>query len=97
MRKYAGWLTLVIPPVGGLLGAYVGYVVAASGHPDPGGDMLQIVLNGLSAAAGVAALMYTPFESKVTRWICLPFYLVLMAVVMFAIEIAINGFHVRVM
>jgi hypothetical protein len=97
MRKYAGWLALVIPPVGGLLTAYGGYISAHSGPNDPTGNGLQIVLAVMTLGAGTAALIYTPFRSNITRWICVPFYVFFMGLAMLAIDLAINGFEVKVM
>jgi hypothetical protein len=89
-RKYLGWLSLVFVPIAGVLISSIehdhGFVYSSDA---PG------VLYCLALAAGLATLVLTAFHSTVTKVICSVFYILIMPIVLMAIDISINGLHLR--
>jgi len=97
MRKYLGWVTLAVPLLGGFLASYSSYITTQGGVVnDPRAETLSHVVIVLSAVGGCVAFALTTFRSNVAKWlVCFPLYLAYMFVAMVAIEIAINGLHLR--
>jgi len=97
MRKYLGWVTLAVPLLGGFLASYSSYITTQGGGvQNASAETFSRAVIVLSAVGGCVAFVFTTFRSNVAKWlVCFPLYLAYMFVAMVAIEIAINGLHLR--
>ena len=90
MRKYLGWIALIVPPLTSLVASEIGWRFLTIGSPR---RALIFDFQIAAWAAGTAMLAFVPFRSKVLKWTCLPLYAVVMPCVMLAIDLVIEGLN----
>jgi hypothetical protein len=93
MRRNLGWFSIIIPTLSSMIVSTF-KPFGMSGRLSNPGTLLMFGILVLSFAAGFGALLLTPFRSSALKWVCVPAYVVLIPLAMFAIDVAIDGFNI---
>jgi hypothetical protein len=95
MREQLWVPSLLVPPVGALLGACVRHFGelhrGLNDPPVPGVEMTQLILMLGGLAAGWGCLAFQRFRSAVVKWLVFAGYPIPMFLVAALINIAVNG------
>ncbi|HEY3740978.1 MAG TPA: hypothetical protein VGL53_14095 [Bryobacteraceae bacterium] len=97
MTKYLGWISLLIGLGGSALVSYLEYADKLGGASGSDEATLISVLHAVFWIAGLVTLGFRKFQMLATKIFGMITYAVVVTIAMTAIDIAINGFRIRVM